>query len=125
MGFYIGFPEVDNSSPKEEVTENDIESDEVTEKVPGEDDIDPDQTVVKNGTDNFLKIYFKTQIIFRKSDRSFKLEDLFGVIGGFVGIFVGFSLMDLIVAFKKSLQVIPPKVRKLTSPNLKESTINP
>ena len=123
MGFYIGFPEVDNSSPKDKVNET------ATAKIPEEDDIDPDVTVHTNGKndtgDNYLKIYFKTQIIFRKSDRSFKLEDLFGVIGGFVGIFVGFSLMDTIVAFKKSLEVIPPKLRKLTSPNLKESTINP
>ena len=92
MGFYIGFPEVDDKQVDD---------------------------------DRYLKIYFNTQIIFRKSDRSFKFEDLFGLIGGFVGIFVGLSLMDIIVAFKKSIEVIPPKLRKLTSPNGNKDSSNP
>ena len=79
---------------------------------PDIDDIDPKK-------DQFTaKIYFKTQIIRRKSDRSFKFEDLFAAIGGFVGIFVGLSIMDAITAFKRSVQVIPTQIRKITKSEL-------
>ena len=64
---------------------------------------------------HYAKIYFKTNIIVRESNASFQFYDLFAAIGGFVGIFVGLSLMDTITAFKRSLQVIPPQIRKITN----------
>ena len=67
----------------------------------------------KNG-EHSAKIYFKTNIVVRESNAGFHFYDLFAAIGGFVGIFVGLSLMDTITAFKRSLQVIPPQIRKIT-----------
>ena len=90
MGFYLGFPIHKPLSDKELKNKN-----------------------ASNG--NLLKIYFKTQVTVRESERSFKFADLFAAIGGFVGIFVGLSFMDTITAFKRSLQVIPPQIRKITN----------
>ena len=67
-----------------------------------------------------LKIYFNTQIIHRKSIPRFTFTDLFSSIGGYLGIFIGISIMDSIRAFKVTAKVVPqvaPKLKKLARRN--------
>ena len=70
--------------------------------------------------DQKLQINFNTQIIHRESIPRFTFTDLFSSIGGYLGIFIGISIMDSIRAFKVTAKVVPqvaPKLKKLARRN--------
>ena len=61
-----------------------------------------------------LQIYFNTQIIHRKSSPRFTFTDLFSSIGGYLGIFIGISIMDSIRALTATVKVVlRSKLKKL------------
>ena len=63
--------------------------------------------------DQKLQINFNTQIIHRESIPRFTFTDLVSSIGGYLGIFIGISIMDSFRAFKVRAKVVPPKLKKL------------
>ena len=67
--------------------------------------------------DQKLQINFNTQIIHRESIPRFTFTDLVSSIGGYLGIFIGISIMDSIRAIKVTAKVVPPKLKKLARRN--------
>ena len=57
-------------------------------------DINPDQA--------YLKLYFKNQINVRRSVSSYSISSLVADIGGYLGLLLGFSLLDLSMIIKNN-----------------------
>ena len=55
----------------------------------------------------FAKLYFKSQVQFQKSVLSYSKTSLLAEVGGYIGLLLGFSLLDIAKLLKKK-----PKLNK-------------
>ena len=69
--------------------------------------------IIANNTENpgtaYVKLYFKTHIHVRHSHLDYPELSLFGELGGYVGLLLGVSFMDLTLIFSKSLTLLQQK----------------
>ena len=77
----------------------------------------PKNSTVGIGPDEGLvKLYFKSQINVRRSNLDYDLLDFVADIGGYLGLLLGFSLLDITSILKKAFvyywQVIQARVKK-------------
>ena len=60
----------------------------------------------------FVKLYFKTQINVRRSFLDYTSLSLFGEVGGYIGLLLGFSFLDLTFFTQKIMLYISEKCYK-------------
>lgn len=60
----------------------------------------------------YVKLYFKTQINVRRSFLDYTALSLFGEVGGYIGLLLGFSFLDLTFFTQKIMLYISEKCYK-------------
>ena len=60
----------------------------------------------------YVKLYFKTQINVRRSFLDYTSLSLFGEVGGYIGLLLGFSFLDLTFFTQKIMLYISEKCYK-------------
>ena len=65
-----------------------------------------------NGVENeaYVKFYFKDQIQVKKSHLSYSKVSLLAEVGGYVGLLLGVSMMDIALFFNKVYEIIYQKI---------------
>ena len=61
---------------------------------------------MKNYSYKHLQIYFKNLVTVKKSHISYPIESLFAELGGYLGLLLGVSLMDIKTVTEKAIKLM-------------------
>ena len=66
-----------------------------------------------------LKMYFKSNIVIKRGQIAYPTESLLAEMGGYLGLFLGYSMMDIHGFFKKICTTYfkTQKLSKIVKPN--------